>query len=54
MSIATRKRWRFKQPSVIPGFGMALGVTLAWLILIVLIPISGLIIKDSELDRGQT
>lgn len=49
MHSITRKRWRFRQPSVIPGFGLALGVTLAWLIFIVLIPLSGLLWKSSSL-----
>ena len=49
MQAATRSRWQFRQPSVIPGFGMALGFTLIWLILIVLIPISGLLLKTSTL-----
>ncbi|MET0746808.1 MAG: sulfate ABC transporter permease subunit CysT [Rhizobium sp.] len=52
MQAATRRRWQFRQPSVIPGFGMALGFTLIWLILIVLIPISGLLLKTSTLGWG--
>ncbi|MER8634114.1 molybdate ABC transporter permease subunit, partial [Mesorhizobium opportunistum] len=35
--------WRFRQPSVIPGFGLTLGLSLAYLTLIILIPLSGLI-----------
>jgi sulfate transport system permease protein len=50
---SSRRRWQFRQPSVIPGFGLALGVTLAWLILIVLIPISGLIWRSSGLGWSQ-
>ncbi|CAN7666521.1 sulfate ABC transporter permease subunit CysT [Rhizobium rhizogenes] len=53
MHAITRKRWRFRQPSVIPGFGLALGVTLTWLILIVLIPLSGLLWKSSSLGWSQ-
>ena len=34
--------WRFRQPSVIPGFGLTLGFSLAYLTLIILIPLSGL------------
>ncbi|WP_026616578.1 sulfate ABC transporter permease subunit CysT [Ensifer aridi] len=49
MASRSSTRWRFRQPSVIPGFGLALGVTLAWLTLIVLIPISGLIWRSSGL-----
>lgn len=39
----------FKQPSVIPGFGAALGLTLAYLGLIVLIPLAGLILRTASL-----
>ncbi|MGZ9720405.1 sulfate ABC transporter permease subunit CysT [Rhizobium miluonense] len=53
MHSITRKRWRFRQPSVIPGFGLALGVTLAWLIFIVLIPLSGLLLKSSALGWSK-
>jgi sulfate transport system permease protein len=35
----------FKQPSVIPGFGITLGLTIAYLSLIVIIPLSGLFIN---------
>jgi sulfate transport system permease protein len=36
-------------PSVIPGFGLTLGLTLAWLGLIVLIPLGGLFLKAASL-----
>ncbi|ACP22624.1 probable sulfate uptake ABC transporter, permease protein (plasmid) [Sinorhizobium fredii NGR234] len=49
MALRSSTRWRFRQPSVIPGFGLALGVTLTWLTLIVLIPLSGLIWRSSGL-----
>ena len=35
---------------MIPGFGITLGVTLTWLSLIVLIPLSGLFLKTAELS----
>jgi sulfate transport system permease protein len=41
--------FRFRKPSVIPGFGLALGFTLAYLSLIVLIPLAGLVIKTASL-----
>ncbi|MBN9219800.1 MAG: sulfate ABC transporter permease subunit CysT [Mesorhizobium sp.] len=41
--------WRFKQPSVIPGFGLTLGFSLAYLTLIILIPLSGLIWRSAAL-----
>ncbi len=40
---------RLRQPSVIPGFGLALGLTLTYLLLIVLIPIGALIMRSSAL-----
>ena len=36
--------------SVIPGFGITLGVTLLWLSLIVLIPLAALFLKTTELS----
>jgi len=42
-------RWHFRRPSVIPGFGLSLGFTLAYLTLIVLIPLSGLAWRSSAL-----
>ena len=38
---------------VLPGFGLSLGITLAWLSLIVLIPLAGLAIKTSELTWAR-
>lgn len=49
MTASLPQRWQFRQPSVIPGFGLALGVTLSWLILIILIPLSGLAWRSSAL-----
>ncbi|WP_431323715.1 sulfate ABC transporter permease subunit CysT [Rhizobium sp. YTU87027] len=46
-------RWRFRRPSVIPGFGMALGLTLTWLTLLILIPLSGLAWRSSELGWAK-
>ena len=42
-----------RKPSVIPGFGLTLGVTLLWLSLIVLIPLAGLFLKTTELTLAQ-
>ncbi len=42
-----------RQPSVIPGFGITLGLTLTWLALIVLIPLAGLFIKTAELSFAE-
>ncbi len=42
-----------RQPSVIPGFGITLGLTLTWLALIVLIPLAGLFIRSAELTPDE-
>lgn len=44
-----RRRWRWKQPSVLPGFGLSLGLTLFWLSAIVLIPLGGMVLKSATL-----
>jgi sulfate/thiosulfate transport system permease protein len=46
-----RSRWR--RPTVIPGFGITLGVTLAWLSVIVLIPLGALFLKTAELSPSE-
>ncbi len=46
---AIRSGWRLKEPSIIPGFGLTLGFSLAYLSLIILIPIAGLIWRASSL-----
>lgn len=42
-----------KQPSVLPGFGLTLGFAVFYLSLVVLIPLSGLFVKTSDLSWGQ-
>lgn len=42
-------RWHWKTPSVIPGFGLTLGFTLAYLTLIILIPLAGLAWRSASL-----
>ena len=44
---------RLKQRSIIPGFGLALGYTLFYLCLIVLIPLSATFLKTSKLTWHQ-
>ncbi|HSC80713.1 MAG TPA: sulfate ABC transporter permease subunit CysT [Chitinolyticbacter sp.] len=39
----------FKQHSVLPGFGLSLGYTLLYLSIIVLLPLTALVIKSSDL-----
>ena len=45
-------RWRLRQPSIIPGFGLTLGFTLAYFSLIILIPLIALIVRASGLGWG--
>ncbi|NUQ61574.1 MAG: sulfate ABC transporter permease subunit CysT [Pirellulales bacterium] len=45
--------WKFKQRSVLPGFGLALGYTLLYLSLIVLIPLSALFFKTATMTWGR-
>ena len=47
--MASSATWTFRKPSIIPGFGLALGFTLTWLGLIVLIPLAGLVLKTASL-----
>ncbi|TCV71323.1 sulfate transport system permease protein [Neorhizobium sp. R1-B] len=46
---ASPAKWRLKQPSIIPGFGLTLGFSLAYLSLIILIPLAGLLWRTAEL-----
>jgi sulfate/thiosulfate transport system permease protein len=40
----------FKQPSVLPGFGLTLGYTVVYLSLIVLLPLSALVLKTAQMS----
>jgi sulfate transport system permease protein len=52
MAASTNRKFG-RHRSVIPGFGITLGLTLTWLSLIVLIPLSGLFIKSATLSLGE-
>src|SRR5215472_8919556 len=52
-SLEERMAVKFKQRSIIPGFGLALGFTLLYLCLIVLIPLSATFLKTSALTWHQ-
>ncbi len=53
MLTTTHTGWRsFRSPSVIPGFGLTLGYTIAYLSLIVLIPLAGLAWRTTDLDAA--
>ena len=41
------------QRSTLPGFGLAMGLTLTWLSVIILIPLAGLFLKTFELSFDQ-
>jgi sulfate transport system permease protein len=43
----------FKKPSIIPGFGLALGFTVLYLSLIVLVPLAALIVKAGSLGLPE-
>lgn len=44
-----RGSFRFRQPSVIPGFGVTLGFTLAYFSLIILVPLVALVLRSAGL-----
>lgn len=43
------ERIGFRRHSVIPGFGLSFGVTIAWLSLIILIPLAGLVLRSAAI-----
>ncbi len=43
----------FRKPGVLPGFGMTLGITLAYLSLVVLLPLATAFLKAATLDWTQ-
>ncbi|WP_165223137.1 sulfate ABC transporter permease subunit CysT [Affinirhizobium pseudoryzae] len=52
-SATASKRWRMKEPSIIPGFGLTLGFSVAYLSLIILIPLAGLVWRASSLSGAE-
>jgi sulfate/thiosulfate transport system permease protein len=42
-------KYSFRQPSVLPGFGITLGLTIFYLSLIVLLPLGGLLLRTSTM-----
>ncbi len=46
---AVANTWRFKKPSVLPGFGLTLGFAVFYLSVIVLIPLAALLLRPWEL-----
>jgi sulfate/thiosulfate transport system permease protein len=53
MSGPTMASRRWRQPSVLPGFGLSFGFTLAWLTLIVLIPLATIFLKAAGLGWSE-
>ena len=47
-TLAPRSRRRWREPSILPGFPLALGWTLMWLGLIVLLPLTALVLRPWE------
>jgi len=47
--VGTRTAWRFRQPSVLPGFGLTFGFAVVYLSLVVLIPLAALLLRPWEL-----
>lgn len=52
MTASATSRWRWREPSIIPGFGLTLGFSVAYLSLIILIPLAGLVWRTSSLGWG--
>lgn len=47
------RRWKFTRSSVIPGFGLTFGVTLIYLTLIILIPLTASIVRSLSLGPEE-
>ena len=45
LEAATASPGRVRAPRVLPGFGLSLGMTIAWLRLIVLVPLCALVLR---------
>lgn len=50
---AAARGCRLRKPSVVPGFGLTLGFTVAYLTLIILIPLAGVAWRTAELSWSQ-
>ncbi len=47
MSLTSSRKFDWRQPSVLPGFGLTFGFSLAWLTLIVLIPLATIFLRSA-------
>lgn len=52
-ALVAAQGWRFRRPSVIPGFGLTLGFTIFYLTLIILIPLSGVAWRAADLGWAE-
>jgi len=52
MTLAKARGGRWREASVLPGFGLSMTITLTWLGLIVLIPLAALVARPWELGPG--
>ena len=53
MSPTTVRKTTWRPPSVLPGFGLTFGFTLAWLTLVVLLPLATLFLKTAGMGWSE-
>ena len=53
MSPTTIRKTTWRPPSVLPGFGLTFGFTLAWLTLVVLLPLATLFLKTAGMGWSE-
>lgn len=53
MSPTTIRKTTWRPPSVLPGFGLTFGFTLAWLTLVVLLPLATLFLKTAGIGWSE-
>ncbi|WP_182084106.1 sulfate ABC transporter permease subunit CysT [Aureimonas sp. ME7] len=53
VSTAARSSFSFRRPSVVPGFGLSLGFTLAYLSILVLLPLAALALRAAGLGASE-
>jgi sulfate transport system permease protein len=51
--VSRKQRFRFKEPGVLPGFGISMGYTITYLSLIVLIPLSAIFLKTATMHWSR-
>ena len=52
-SLFSRSNWRIKQHSVLPGFGITMGLSLLYVTLLLLIPLGGLILTATSMSISE-